>query len=98
MDTEKKLIKKIYKDKTYYYDQNIYNKNFYEKHKDKIHEKLTCECCGGSYSYYNKSKHVKSKKHLFHVEKQERERQEQLAKLDDIRQFIIKTSFDCVEE
>jgi hypothetical protein len=46
------------------YDQSKYNKNFMEKNRDKINEKKICDICCGSYSYYNKSKHMKSLKHL----------------------------------
>ena len=44
------------------------NKKYYEafkkKHNDKINEKKICEICNGSYSYFNKSNHLKSQKHL----------------------------------
>ena len=33
------------------------------ENKDKIYEKFNCEC-GGKYQYKNKSKHLKTKKHL----------------------------------
>lgn len=39
-----------------------YYKNFKDKHKDDINKKICCEICGGSYSYYNKSGHLKTKK------------------------------------
>jgi hypothetical protein len=39
-----------------------YYKSFREKNLDKIHEKKTCEFCGGSYDYFNKSQHNKSLK------------------------------------
>jgi hypothetical protein len=41
----------------------VYYKKFIEKNKDKIHEKITCEVCSGKYTYFNKSRHLKSKKH-----------------------------------
>ncbi len=41
------------------------NKKFSENHKEKIKEKQICEICYGSYTYFNKSHHNKSKKHLF---------------------------------
>jgi hypothetical protein len=46
------------------YDQNKYNRVFIEKNLEKIHEKRVCDVCCGTYTYFNKSKHLKSKKHL----------------------------------
>ncbi len=51
------------------YDQKQYNKTFIEKNELKIKEKHTCDICCGSYTYYNKSKHLKSVKHIKMVEK-----------------------------
>lgn len=49
----------------------IRNKKYYEKvklvHDDKIKKKIDCEC-GGYYTYYSKSKHLKSKKHTYFIE------------------------------
>jgi len=45
------------------YDQNKYNKTIIEKNSDKIYEKHVCDVCCGSYTYFNKSKHLRSKKH-----------------------------------
>jgi len=42
-----------------------YYKNFKEKNLDKIKEKCICEECGGKFTYYNKSTHLKSKKHIW---------------------------------
>jgi hypothetical protein len=42
---------------------------FKEKHKDKITEKIECSVCGGHYVYYSKSLHIRSKKHVFCVNK-----------------------------
>jgi len=39
-----------------------YYKNFKNKHKEDINKKIVCEICGGSYSYFNKSGHLKTKK------------------------------------
>lgn len=48
-----------------------YNKNnkkhfetFYKKNIDKIKEKMTCSVCCGSYTYFNKSVHIRTKRHL----------------------------------
>lgn len=43
-----------------------YNKKYYNKDKTKTSDRLKsspCDICGGAYSYYSKSKHLKSKKH-----------------------------------
>ena len=41
-----------------------YSAKFYEKHKERIQEKKSCEICGGQYDYNNKSHHIKTKKHV----------------------------------
>ncbi len=46
------------------YDQNAYNRRFIEKNTEKIHTQHICDVCCGSYTYFNKSKHLKSKKHM----------------------------------
>jgi len=50
------------------YDTKKYYQNFKEKNENKICEKLTCEVCGGKYSYFNKAHHNKSKKHCMALE------------------------------
>ena len=45
------------------YDQKKYYENFKIAHADNINKKTICTICGGSYSYFNKSCHLKSKKH-----------------------------------
>ena len=40
----------------------LYYNNFHSKNKEKIKEKKDCVICGGSYSYFNKSTHLKSSK------------------------------------
>lgn len=45
-------------------NQNKYNRTFYDRHKEKINSKIICDVCCGSYSYFNKSKHLKCQKHL----------------------------------
>lgn len=49
--------------------KKIYNKTYYElsKQKNKYSERAKCiDCimCGGSYCYYNKSRHNKTKRHI----------------------------------
>jgi hypothetical protein len=39
-----------------------YYQNFKNKHKEDINKKCVCHICGGSYSYFNKSGHLKTKK------------------------------------
>lgn len=52
------------------YNQSRYNKTFMEKNKDRIKLKVVCDICCGTYTYYNKSKHMKSIKHLNLLNKQ----------------------------
>lgn len=49
-----------YKHKT----QQQYNKDYYNKNKDKLNHKFTCMNCNGSYSLTSMSQHFKTKKHL----------------------------------
>jgi len=44
------------------------NKEYYEKNKEKLNEKIDCEC-GGKYIHQHKSRHMKSKKHINYIEK-----------------------------
>lgn len=39
-------------------------KKFMNENKDKIKEQMNCDICGGSYTYFNKSHHNKSQRHL----------------------------------
>lgn len=50
------------------YDHHKYYETFKNKHADDLKIKFKCEICNGSYSYYNKSSHKKSKKHLNAIE------------------------------
>jgi len=45
------------------------NKKFIENNKDKIKEKIECNICKGSYTYFNKSKHNKTKRHVKFINK-----------------------------
>jgi hypothetical protein len=63
---------KIKENKKEYYQENKEKikenkKEYYQENKEKIkemrHEKIACEC-GSQYTYNNKSRHFKSKKHL----------------------------------
>jgi hypothetical protein len=42
------------------YNQNKYNQDFMAKQKDK---KYRCDICNKEYSYYSKSKHLKTQYH-----------------------------------
>ena len=42
----------------------IHVDNFRIKHREKIMQKIDCEICGGSFSYFNKSSHLKTIKCL----------------------------------
>jgi len=46
------------------YDSKKYNNTFYIKNNDKIKQKEICKICGGNYTYYNKSAHNKTNKHI----------------------------------
>jgi uncharacterized phage infection (PIP) family protein YhgE len=43
------------------YPWKIYHKRFYEKHKN---TKIICPICNLTYTYNNKTNHLRSKKHL----------------------------------
>jgi hypothetical protein len=43
-----------------------YYKNFIEKHGDELKKTIICPICGGSYKYFNKTTHNKTKKHLLY--------------------------------
>ena len=44
-----------------------YNVQYYVNNKDKFTQKHNCEC-GGKYTYQNKARHMKSKKHRDYIE------------------------------
>ena len=44
------------------YDKQYYE-NFKTKNTEKIREKILCEVCGGSYTYFTKSIHFQTAKH-----------------------------------
>ena len=46
------------------YNSKMYNDKFREKHAEKIATKTVCTGCGRTFTYYTKSKHMKTKKHL----------------------------------
>lgn len=39
-----------------------YNRRFYARNLDKLHEKIVCPVCHVSYTYYNKSRHERKSK------------------------------------
>lgn len=43
--------------------RKTYNSSYYNKHKDSLKEKIKCPDCGFFYMKYNKSNHLKTKKH-----------------------------------
>ena len=51
------------------YNSKKYNDKFRQKHAIKLSQKIECDICHNSYTYYSKSKHMKSKKHLKEVNK-----------------------------
>ena len=62
LEQQEKEDKEFKKEIVKKYNSKKYNDTFREKHKDKLKEKINCEC-GNHYSYYTKSKHLKTKKH-----------------------------------
>lgn len=65
MTTVKRLIKHVDgTEKIAEYDGHKYYKNWYEKNGEKLREKSHCEVCLGTFSFMNKSKHCKTKKHM----------------------------------
>jgi len=70
-EDNKELIKQKTKDYRENNKDNIneYSKKYYQDNKEKIREhknkKFNCEC-GGKYTQINKSRHLKTKKHLNH--------------------------------
>ena len=47
----------------YRQQQNKSNKKYREENRDTRNEKFNCEC-GGKFTYQNKARHLKSKKHI----------------------------------
>jgi len=45
------------------YDNKKYYDNFKNKNGQRLKEKFICDICGGSYTYFNKSHHSKTKRH-----------------------------------
>jgi hypothetical protein len=50
--------------------QKLYFNRFLEKNKDRLREQIECPICYGTFTYFNKNKHNKSKRHLRMAEKQ----------------------------
>ena len=47
------------------YDNKTYYEHFKAKNADKINDKIECPDCLCLYTYFSKSRHMKSKKHLY---------------------------------
>ena len=43
--------------------QKTYNSSFYQKNIEKIKQKVVCPECYGTYTYFNKSRHLKTARH-----------------------------------
>lgn len=52
-------------------ENDEYQQKYREENTDKLNEKFVCDVCGGAYSYKNKAKHQKTKKHIKKVEELE---------------------------
>lgn len=46
-----------------------YVNKFIDNNKDKIKQKICCSVCFGSYTYFNKSMHNKTKRHIMFLNK-----------------------------
>jgi hypothetical protein len=55
------------------YNSKMYNDKFREKHAEKIATKTVCTGCGRTFTYYTKSKHMKTKKHMQAIIPKEKE-------------------------
>jgi hypothetical protein len=72
------------------YDNKKYYQQFKETNKDKLNERVKCDICGGSYTYFNKSKHIQTKKHKKlhdYVEKTKDNKIELINILEKLRQL-----------
>lgn len=63
--------------KKHKYSQKKYNDNFRQKHAEEIQKKIICKACGFHYTYYSKSKHLKTKRHNKNIKPEVQEVQEQ---------------------
>jgi hypothetical protein len=62
----KTIIKRTLADgteKTYIYDQKIYNDTYYLKNKERLNQSIECDVCKGTYCLGSKSRHKKSLRH-----------------------------------
>ena len=64
IENEIKKENKILKQKDY----KKHYKNFVLKNDDKIHNIVKCDLCGGHYTYFNKSRHLKTLKHKQYID------------------------------
>lgn len=65
-------------------DKSKHYKKFLEEHQELIHTSVNCPICGGSYTYFNKSRHNKSPKHIKFIPLYE-----ELQKIEDEKDKII---------
>lgn len=65
-------------------------KKFYEDHPEKLTERITCLECGWSYIYWNKSQHLKSKKHKMGASRIEALQ----AEVEKLKKQILKVNGD----
>ncbi len=50
--------------------RKIYNSTFSQKNKEMIYESIVCDVCCGRFTYFNKSRHNKTKRHELFVLRQ----------------------------
>lgn len=70
------------------YNSKKYNDTFREKHKEELKEKKICDVCNRFYTYYTKSKHMKTKKHIKALEPKQ-DNKEQLIAIDNQVNYVI---------
>ena len=80
-------------------DMKNYNKEYYEKNKEKYQEKVICEC-GEKYTKYRKSLHEKSQKHKNKLIEKENLRLKNIENIDkiEILKIIEKQQEDIVKK
>ena len=62
--------------------QRFYFNQFRERNKERLKEQIECPICFGTYTYFNKTKHHKSKRHMRMVERQKKIEESKLLSID----------------
>lgn len=67
-------------------NKNEYNKNYYEKNKEKWFVYTKCEICGGKYNASTKYNHFKTKKHI--IADKDKQLKDLQTKIDNIKENL----------